>query len=96
MDLEHQNLEYLSGNIQNAEQMAQACSGVDTVFHTAAFIATLGGSGASSSYRNQAYAINVDGTNNIIKACQDKGVRRLIHTSSVDVCFNGEEDLHSV
>lgn len=94
LDLKHQNLECISGDIQNAEQMAQACTGVDTVFHTAALIATLGGSGVSTNYRDQAYAINVSGTRNIIKACQEQGVKKLIHTSSVDVCFNSEEDLH--
>ena len=92
--LEHPNLEYANADIQNADQMALACTGVDTVFHTAAIIATLGGSGVSSSYREQAFSINVDGTRNIIKACQDSGVRKLIHTSSVDVCFSGKEDLH--
>ncbi len=94
LGLEHPNLEYANADIQNADQMALACTGVDTVFHTAAFIATLGGSGVSSSYREQAFSINVDGTRNIIKACQDSGVRKLVHTSSVDVCFSGKEDLH--
>ncbi|MBW2417481.1 MAG: NAD-dependent epimerase/dehydratase family protein [Deltaproteobacteria bacterium] len=94
LDLRHPNLECISGDIQNPDQMAQACSGMDSVFHTAAFIATLGGSGASSSYRDQAYGINVEGTRNVIEACQAKGVKRLVHTSSVDVCFNSEEDLH--
>ena len=94
LDLEHPNLECFSGDIQNAAQMSGACRGVDTVFHTAASIATLGGSAVTAQYRDQAYAINVDGTRNIIKACQEQGVKKLVHTSSVDVCFNGEEDLH--
>jgi 3beta-hydroxy-delta5-steroid dehydrogenase/steroid delta-isomerase len=93
LDLEHENLECFKGDIQNAEQMSLACAGVDTVFHTAALIATLGGSGASKSYREQAFAVNVVGTLNVIRASQDNGVKRLIHTSSVDVCFNSEEDL---
>jgi 3beta-hydroxy-delta5-steroid dehydrogenase/steroid delta-isomerase len=92
--LEHQNLECVSGDIQNAGQMTKACQDVDTVFHTAAKIALLGGSGATASYRDQAYAINVAGTQNVINACQQQGVKRLVHTSSVDVCFNSEENLH--
>lgn len=92
--LEHDKLECFSGDIQNAEQMLQACEGIDTVFHTAAMIATLGGSAVTRVYRDQAYAINVTGTANVIRACQVQGVGRLIHTSSVDTCFNGEDDLH--
>jgi 3beta-hydroxy-delta5-steroid dehydrogenase/steroid delta-isomerase len=93
LELEHDGLECFSGDIQDPDQMLRACQGVDTVFHTAAFIATLGGSGVSRSYREQAYAINVQGTQNIIDACVAQGVARLVYTSSVDVCFNSEEDL---
>jgi len=32
-------------------------------------------------------------TENVIAACQRNGVQRLIHTSSIDVCFNTEEDV---
>jgi 3beta-hydroxy-Delta5-steroid dehydrogenase / steroid Delta-isomerase len=92
--LEHTRLECITGDIRNAKQMLQACDGIDTVFHTAAMIATLGGSAVTREYRDQAYAINVTGTANIIEACQAQGVARLIHTSTVDTCFNAEEDLH--
>ncbi len=92
--LQHDRLECVSGDIRSAEQMLKACRGVDTVFHTAAMIATLGGSAVTASYRDTAYAINVTGTKNIIQACQAQGVRRLVYTSSVDTCFNGQEDLH--
>ena len=93
LKLEHENLDCFSSDIQNAQQMMQACDGIHTVFHTAAMIATLGGSAATRAYRDQAYAVNVTGTRNIIQASQQQGVTRLIHTSSVDTCFNSEEDL---
>lgn len=74
--------------------MLAVCEGVDCVFHTAANMALLGGRAATESYRRAAYATNVEGTKNIIAACQQRGVRRLVHTSSIDVCFNMEEDVH--
>ncbi len=94
LDIQHENLEYFSGDIQNSEQLTQACQDIDTVFHTAAFVALLGGSAVTKTYRDQAFAINVGGAKNLIKACQTNGVKRLIHTSSVDVCFNAEVDMH--
>ena len=94
LDMQHDKLDCFSGDIQNAQQMEEACHGIHTVFHTAAMIATLGGSAATRQYRDQAYAINVTGTRNIIAAAQRHGAARLIHTSSVDTCFNSEEDLH--
>ena len=94
LKLEHKNLELFTGDIQDAQQMLQACEGVNTVFHTAAMIATLGGSAVSKSYRDSARAVNVQGTINVISACQATDVSRLVHTSSVDTCFAGKEDLH--
>lgn len=93
LGIEHENLDCFHGDIQNAEQMIQACEGIDTVFHTAAFIATMGGRAATQSYRDKAFAINVEGTRNVIEASKNSLVTRIIHTSSVDVCFNTEEDL---
>jgi 3beta-hydroxy-delta5-steroid dehydrogenase/steroid delta-isomerase len=92
--LEHPNLECINGDIQSTQQMSNACEGIDTAFHTAALIATLGGHAATKNYRDQAFAVNVGGTENVIRACSEHGVKRLVHTSSVDVCFNSEEDLH--
>lgn len=94
LTLDHPQLQCFSGDIQNPEKMLEACQGIDTVFHTAANIALMGGSAATREYRDQAYAINVAGTNNVIGACREAGVQRLIHTSSVDVCFNSEVDMH--
>jgi len=94
LEMEHENLQCINGDIQNATQMVLACQGIDTVFHVAAHIALLGGAGATAAYRDQAFAINVAGTQNVIKACQEQGVKRLVHTSSVDVCFNNEVNLH--
>ena len=54
----------------------------------------MGGSAVTRAYRDQAYAVNVTGTRNVIEASERQGVTRLIHTSSVDTCFNSEEDLH--
>lgn len=86
---EHPNLAQLRADICDAEAMRNACRGVDTVFHTAALIALLGGRCARAAYRDAAWRVNVEGTQNIIDACRACGVTRLIYTSSVDVCFDG-------
>lgn len=93
LQLQHPRLECFNGDVQNADQMLEACRGVDTVFHTAAYVALMGGSAAPRAYRDRAFAINVGGANNLLGACQKAGVSRLVHTSSVDVCFNYETDM---
>jgi 3beta-hydroxy-delta5-steroid dehydrogenase/steroid delta-isomerase len=93
LHLEHPNLEIVRGAVEDAARMLEVCHGVDTVFHTVAQLSLLGGKAASESYRQSAYATNVGGVENLIAACAAHGVRRFIHTSSVDVCFNSEVDL---
>ncbi|CAI7791815.1 unnamed protein product [Closterium sp. NIES-54] len=39
------------------------------------------------------YTVNVLGTKNVIAACQEAGVRRLIFTSSASVVFDGRHDI---
>jgi 3beta-hydroxy-delta5-steroid dehydrogenase/steroid delta-isomerase len=90
LELEHPKLEIVKGDIEDAPRMVELCEGVDTVFHTAAHLALLGGSAASAGYRQTAYDANVGGVENLIAACHAQGVSRFVHTSSIDVCFNSE------
>ena len=93
LELEHPNLEIVRGSVEDAERMMEFCEGIDTVFHTAAHLALLGGAAASPAYRQAAYDANVGGVQNLIDACMAQGVSRFVHTSSIDVCFNSEVDV---
>lgn len=94
LNLTHANLDCVAGDTQDAAKILQVCDGIDTVFHTAAMIATLGGSAVTAAYRDQALGVNVTGTRNVIAACQAQGVSRLVYTSSTDTCFNAQADLN--
>lgn len=87
--LAHERLETMRGDVRDRAAMSRACRGVDTVFHTAAYLSLLGGRAVTEEYRRPAYEINVAGTENILEACREQGVARLVYTSSVDVCFGG-------
>ncbi len=88
LDLEHPKLELMQGDVAVSEDALRACEGVDTVFHAASVMAFLGGSAVTETYRERAWRTNVGGTENILRACQQHNVDRLIYTSSVDVCFD--------
>jgi 3beta-hydroxy-delta5-steroid dehydrogenase/steroid delta-isomerase len=90
LKLDHPNLRLVHGNVTNADDMQRACAGVDTVFHTVGLVALMGGRFATDNYRKAAWLVNVKGTQNVIDACRTHGVKRLIHTSSVDVVFDGK------
>jgi 3beta-hydroxy-delta5-steroid dehydrogenase/steroid delta-isomerase len=93
LELEHPELEIVKGEVEDAGRMMEVCEGIDTVFHTAAHLALLGGKAAPKAYRQAAYDANVGGVENLIRACHARGVSRFVHTSSIDVCFNSEEDI---
>jgi len=80
--LEGLELEAFLGNIMDPASIAKACSGCDTVFHLAVNI----------SLRKDdwplMHAVNVEGTRNVVNACIEKGVRRLVHFSSVHALQN--------
>ena len=68
------------GDVRNASDIGPACEGVDTVFHTAAIINTL--ALARPSVRRQVFGVNVLGTERVVRACQEAGVKKLVLTSS--------------
>lgn len=70
-------------DLQDAGAVAQACAGIEAVFHVA----------AKTDYWGtwqDFYGANVIGTQNIIDACRKQGVPKLINTSSPSVIFDGE------
>jgi 3beta-hydroxy-delta5-steroid dehydrogenase/steroid delta-isomerase len=94
LPLEDPLLEVVRGEVEDRVRMATVCEGTDCVFHTAANMALFGGRALPERDRRASYATNVQGTKNVIAACQQHGVKRLVHTSSIDVCFNMEADEH--
>lgn len=68
--------EHATGDVMDPASLAAAMEGVDWVFHVAA---------VADYWRSdpaRIYAINVDGTRNVLLAAEAAGVRRVIFTSS--------------
>ncbi len=81
----HERLDVQRGDIRSYEDVRKACEGIDCVFHTAALLDFVGF--ASRRRRERSHAVNVGGVENLVAACVDAGVRRLVHTSSNNVTF---------
>lgn len=75
--LEGLDFEMVEGNVLDPVQLRKAMEGVDLVYHMAALVAI-----TSDKYELM-YRVNVEGTHNVIEACRDMGVRRLVYTSSI-------------
>ncbi len=87
-DLDDPGIKQVRGDICVPETVIKAARGCDTIFHIAAKAGIWGS-------RQEYYAINLQGTRNVIKACEVNGIKRLIHTSSPSVVF-AEHDLAGV
>ena len=81
-EIEAQGTKVYRGKIENYETVSDACQGQDVVFHVAAK------AGIWGSW-NCFFQPNVIGTRNVIKACKEWGITRLIYTSTPSVVFNG-------
>lgn len=77
---------FVKGDVRNYSTVYNAVRDVDCVYHAASF----GLSGASQLYKIPTEEVNVNGTKNVIKACQELGVERLIYTSSYNVVLGSK------
>ena len=82
-ELEADGVECFNGDLADSEAVAIAVKGCDVVFHVGA---KAGVWGSYSEY----FDANVKGTENVLAACSQHGVRRLIYTSSPSVVHGGE------
>jgi NAD dependent epimerase/dehydratase len=69
------------GNVGDAGQMRALCRSQDVVFHLAALIAIPFSYSAPATYVHT----NVEGTCNVLQACLDADVGRVVHTSTSEV-----------
>lgn len=73
---------FIHGDMLDPACVKKACQGVDTVFHTAAAVNFW----SDLPFEHEPiYAVNVKGTENVIAACLENGVKQLLHTSSSSV-----------
>ncbi len=79
--------EFIEGDLRSFESVRSACDGVDTVFHSASVIDTL--TLAPKKSVEFITSVNVGGTENVIRACRELGIGRLVYTSSVNAVVQG-------
>lgn len=76
-------VEVASGDVRDAAAVARACEGIETLFHVAAVPGIWGP-------WSRFYSINTRGTENVLWACRQQGVGRLVYTSSPSVVYDGQ------
>ncbi len=74
-------IELVSGDLTDADTLRKAVQGCAKVYHLGALISIP----FSYHHPRQVVATNVMGTLNVLEACRDLGVERLVHTSTSEV-----------
>ncbi|MDQ2052589.1 NAD-dependent epimerase/dehydratase family protein [Natronolimnohabitans sp. A-GB9] len=74
-DLEDRDIEWYVGDLFDGETLRDLVDGADVVFH-------LAGIGLWSAGPETVHRVNVDGTENVLEACRDREIGRLVFTST--------------
>ena len=82
-----QRITSVNGDIRNIESIEEACRDQEVVFHVAAI------SGIWGPWK-QYHSTNTVGTRNVVEACMNQGVKKLVYTSSPSVTFNGNHQIN--
>jgi nucleoside-diphosphate-sugar epimerase len=77
-------VETIRGDVADPEPVLAAASGCEVIFHAAAKTGTWG---SSRAY----HATNVRGTDNVIAACRQHGIGKLVYTSTPSVIYGGHD-----
>ena len=81
------NVEIVEGDICDSASLLDAFKDAEVVYHLAAHISILKGEWPLLE------SVNVIGTRNVVEACLQSGVRRLVHFSSIHAMSEGSTDL---
>jgi dihydroflavonol-4-reductase len=69
--------EWVTGDILDVIGLEEVMQGIEQVYHVAGFVSF------SPKHRETMHKINIEGTANVVNACFDAGVQKLVHVSSV-------------
>src|SRR5574340_132053 len=69
-------VERVEGDLDNPESLVQAFKGAEVVYHLASLVSL------SMDDWDNSYRTNVIGTRNVVQACLESGVRRLVYFGS--------------
>lgn len=77
LSLKDVKVEHVLGDVRDKHSLKIAIKGCDTVFHAAAIVSFW------KRKHDEQMEVNVQGTRNVVEVCQELGVEKLVHTSSV-------------
>ena len=79
------DIEWIRTDITDPDAVRRGVEGADVVFHNASLVHT------KASREELIWAVNHKGTHNVMDACRDAGIRRMVYVSSASVVYEGRD-----
>jgi 2-alkyl-3-oxoalkanoate reductase len=76
---------YERGDVRDGDAMSRLVAEQDVVFHNASVVHT------RKTSSDVVWGVNFDGTKNVIAACRQRGVGRIVYVSSASVVYEGRD-----
>lgn len=83
-------VEIIKGDMLNIDNFAMHLKGCDTLFHCAAYFRD---NYKGGKHWNELYETNVKGTESLLKAAYDSGIRKAVYTSSIATLYGEKGQL---
>lgn len=80
-----EDVTFLDINICDREAVVDACAGMDSIVHNASLVHT------KHNQESVIWAVNHQGTLNVMEACRRHGIARLVYISSASAVYEGED-----
>jgi nucleoside-diphosphate-sugar epimerase len=85
IDIQHANLEIVKGDLLDVFSIEDSLQGINDVYHCAGLVSYAPG------MARKLYKVNVEGTANLVNACLNANIRKLVHVSSVSALAPNEK-----
>lgn len=79
------DIRWIEGDICDAAAVSAAIAGHDAVFHNASVVHT------RQHHEDVVWSVNLEGSRNVLTACQEQGVGKLIYVSSASAVYEGRD-----
>lgn len=79
------DVEYAKVDITDYDAVKKALAGATTVYHNASVVHT------KRNLEDRVWAVNLGGSRNILRACQELGVKKLVYVSSASAVYEGKD-----
>lgn len=76
---------FIDGDIRDAKAVSQALAGADIVYHNASVVHT------KQNLEQTVWDINFGGSQNVLAACREHGIGKLVYVSSASVVYDGSD-----